>query len=120
MPITMGWVLCQDNDPDGARASFEAALRISRRSGYLFDLAYAGLGQACVAADLGDPRPPGGCQDWCSFRSVAVEVGFEPTEDLRLHTLSRTAHHRSPASVSVRACANTISAATGGRWRTGG
>lgn len=56
MPITMGWVLRQDNDPDGARASFEAALRISRRSGYLFDLAYASLGLACVAADLGDPR----------------------------------------------------------------
>jgi DNA-binding IclR family transcriptional regulator len=59
MPITMGWVLRQDNDPDGARASFEAALRISRRSGYLFDLAYASLGLACVAADLGDPRRAG-------------------------------------------------------------
>jgi hypothetical protein len=33
---------------------------------------------------------------------VAVEVGFEPTEDLRLHTLSSTAQHRSPPSVSVR------------------
>jgi hypothetical protein len=33
---------------------------------------------------------------------VVVEVGFEPTEDLRLHTLSSTAHHRSPASISVR------------------
>src|SRR5499427_569658 len=49
----------------------------------------------------------------------AVEVGFEPTEDLRLHTLSSTAHHRSPASVSVRACASTIRATTGERWRTG-
>jgi tetratricopeptide (TPR) repeat protein len=56
MPITMGWVLRQDNDPDSARASFETALRISRRSGYLFDIAYASLGLACVAADLGDPR----------------------------------------------------------------
>ena len=46
MPITVGWVLRQDNDPDGARASFEAAQRISRRSGYLFDLAYASLGLA--------------------------------------------------------------------------
>lgn len=41
---------------DGARASFEAALRIIRGSGYMFDLAYASLGLACVAADLGDPR----------------------------------------------------------------
>jgi hypothetical protein len=55
MPITMGWVLRQVNDPDGARASLEAALRISR-SEYLLDLAYASLGLACVAADLGDPR----------------------------------------------------------------
>src|SRR5215813_14841642 len=30
-------------------------------------------------------------QDGCLCRSVAVEVGFEPTEDLRLHTLSRRA-----------------------------
>ena len=52
----MGWVLHQGNDPDGAQASFEAALRISRRSGYLFDLASASLGLACVAADLGHPR----------------------------------------------------------------
>src|SRR5215510_15545233 len=52
-------------------------------------------------------------------RSGAVEVGFEPTEDLRLHTLSSTAHQRSPPSASVRACANTIRATTGERWRTG-
>lgn len=55
MPITIGWVLRQDNDPAGARASFKTALRISRRSGYLFELAYASLGRA-GAADLGDPR----------------------------------------------------------------
>ena len=62
---------------------------------------------------------PAVCQGRCLCRSVAVEVGFEPTEDLRLHTLSSTAHHRSPPSASVRAGANTISAATGERWRTG-
>ena len=56
MPITMGWVVRQDNDPDGARASFEAAPPISRRSGYLVDLAYASLGLACADADPGDPR----------------------------------------------------------------
>src|SRR5262249_25123748 len=31
----------------------------------------------------------------------AVEVGFEPTEDLRLHTLSRRAFGRSPTSTNV-------------------
>jgi len=34
-------------------------------------------------------------------RSVAVEVGFEPTEDLRLHTLSSTALGRSLPSATV-------------------
>ena len=43
MSKNMGWVLRQDNDPGGAQASFEAALRISRRNGYLFDIAYASL-----------------------------------------------------------------------------
>ena len=56
MPITMGWVLRQDNDPAGARASFQAAPPISRRSGYLIDLAYASLGLARANADLADPR----------------------------------------------------------------
>src|SRR5262245_45533030 len=41
-------------------------------------------------------------QSRCLCRSVAVEVGFEPTEDLRLHTLSSTAYYRSPACASVR------------------
>jgi hypothetical protein len=36
-----------------------------------------------------------------------VEVGFEPTEDLRLHTLSRTAHHRPPPSVNVLGSTDT-------------
>jgi hypothetical protein len=51
--------------------------------------------------------------------SVAVEVGFEPTEDLRLHTLSSTAHHRSPASASVRDLREHDQMTTGERWRTG-
>jgi hypothetical protein len=29
----MGWALRQDNDPDGARSSFQATLRMSRRNG---------------------------------------------------------------------------------------
>jgi DNA-binding IclR family transcriptional regulator len=50
----MGWVLRQDHDPDGARSSFEKALRLSRRSGDRADVAYASLGLACLAADEGD------------------------------------------------------------------
>src|SRR5690348_6146084 len=52
-------------------------------------------------------------------RSVAVEVGFEPTEDLRLHTLSSTAHHRSPPSGSVRDLRGQAAATGGERPRTG-
>ena len=54
LSINMGWVLRQDNDPDGARASFDAALRMSRRNGDRFGIAYASLGLACLAADVGD------------------------------------------------------------------
>jgi hypothetical protein len=52
--INMGWVLRQDNDPDGARSSFGAALRASRRHGIRSGIAYASLGLACLAADAGD------------------------------------------------------------------
>ena len=54
LPINMGWVLRQDNDPDGARSSFAAALRTSRRIGDRTGIAYATLGLACLAADAGD------------------------------------------------------------------
>jgi predicted ATPase/class 3 adenylate cyclase len=52
--INRGWLLRQDNDPDGARSSFEAVLRISRRNGDRYGIAYANLGLACLAADTGD------------------------------------------------------------------
>jgi predicted ATPase/class 3 adenylate cyclase len=54
VPVNLGEVLRLEGDPDGARSMFEAALRISRRNGELHGLAYATLGLACVAADLGD------------------------------------------------------------------
>jgi tetratricopeptide (TPR) repeat protein len=56
LSINNGWVLRQDNDPDGARASFEAALRISRRNGDRSGIANASLALACLAADAGDWR----------------------------------------------------------------
>ena len=54
LPVNLGWVLRQDNDPDGARSSFEAALRMSRRNGDRSGIAYASLGLACLTADAGD------------------------------------------------------------------
>jgi tetratricopeptide (TPR) repeat protein len=52
--LNLGWVLRQDGDPDGARPLFEAALRIGRHNGDRADIAYACLGLACMAADVGD------------------------------------------------------------------
>ena len=54
LPVNMGWVLRQDNDPDGARSSFQAALRISRHNGERSSIAYACVGLACLAGDAGD------------------------------------------------------------------
>ena len=52
--INVGWILRQGNDRDGARSSFETALRIGRRDGNRFYVAHAILGLACLAADAGD------------------------------------------------------------------
>jgi tetratricopeptide (TPR) repeat protein len=52
--VNMGWVLRQDNDPRSARSSFEEALRVSRRNGDRYGIAYSSLGLACVATDAGD------------------------------------------------------------------
>jgi hypothetical protein len=53
VPVNLGWVRRQEGDLDGARSLFEAGLRISRRNGNGSGLAYASLGLACLAADLG-------------------------------------------------------------------
>jgi predicted ATPase/class 3 adenylate cyclase len=52
--VNLGWVLLQEGDPRGAQARFEEGLRMSRRTGERSGIAYATLGLACVAADLGD------------------------------------------------------------------
>ena len=53
LSVNLGLILRQDNDPDAARSSFEAGLRMSRRNGDRFGIAYASLGLACLAADTG-------------------------------------------------------------------
>jgi hypothetical protein len=51
--INLGWVLRAEHDP-AARAMFEIALRMARRTGQRYLVAYASLGLACLAADLSD------------------------------------------------------------------
>jgi hypothetical protein len=53
-PTVLGLVLRADKDPDGARSTFEAVLRISRRNGLNIGMAGAIVGLACLAGDAGD------------------------------------------------------------------
>jgi hypothetical protein len=50
----MGWVLRQEHDPEAAQATFQGGLRLSRRTGDRYGMAYCALGLACVVGDLGD------------------------------------------------------------------
>jgi predicted ATPase/class 3 adenylate cyclase/tetratricopeptide (TPR) repeat protein len=52
--INLGWVLRAENDSAAARGMFESALRMARRTGQRYLVAYTSLGLACLAADLSD------------------------------------------------------------------
>jgi predicted ATPase/class 3 adenylate cyclase len=52
--VNVGWVLRLENDPAAGQATFQDGLRLSRRTGDRYGLAYCSLGAACVAGDLGD------------------------------------------------------------------
>jgi predicted ATPase len=52
--LTLGGVLRAEGDLDGARSTFEASLRISRRNGNSIGMANAILGLAVLAGDAGD------------------------------------------------------------------
>jgi len=63
-------------------------------------------------ASCSSPRPT--CEPTNS-QVRAVEVGFEPTDELPHHTLSRTAQHRPPGVHNVR---HVLIKPASGRWRT--
>jgi predicted ATPase/class 3 adenylate cyclase len=52
--VNLGWVARQENNLADAVSQFETGLWQSRRTGERSGLAYASLGLACAAADLGD------------------------------------------------------------------
>jgi hypothetical protein len=56
VPVNMGWVLRHEQDSEAARTMFESGLRISRRTGDSYVMAYCSLGLACTLGDLGDLR----------------------------------------------------------------
>jgi predicted ATPase/class 3 adenylate cyclase len=90
----LGWVRRHDGDYDGARSSFEDALRLSRRNGEHHGVAYAVLGLACLAADAGA---------WsraCVLHGIAQaaldrtgEPWQEPEEDYRRESLAQARAH---------------------------
>jgi len=94
LSVNMGWVLRQEGDPGAARASFQQALRMSRRTGHRHGFAYATLGLACLAADTGD---------WHRAAALhgAAQVALDPTglpwEELeasyRQHSLDQIRGH---------------------------
>jgi len=96
--INLGWVRRQDGDHDGARSSFEDALRSSRRSGERFNIAYAVLGLACLAEDTGEwPRA-------CVLHGIAQaaldrtgEPWQEPEVRYRRESLAQVRAHLGPA-----------------------
>jgi tetratricopeptide (TPR) repeat protein len=53
-PVMLGLVLRAEGDPGGARSALEAALRIGRRNGETWSMAFASLYLACLAGDAGD------------------------------------------------------------------
>jgi hypothetical protein len=56
---SLGWAQREEGNPQEARSSFQASLRIARRSGEQPVIACAILGLGCLAADLGDGGPLG-------------------------------------------------------------
>ena len=94
LAVNLGWVQRHDGDRDGARSSFEDALRISRRSGKRSGVAYAALGLATLAADAGE---------WsraCALHGVAQaaldrtgEIWQEPEERYRRESLAQVRAH---------------------------
>jgi predicted ATPase/class 3 adenylate cyclase len=52
--VNLGAVLRAEGDPEGARSMFEAALRVNRRNGNNWAMAYDIYGLACLAGDAGD------------------------------------------------------------------
>jgi predicted ATPase/class 3 adenylate cyclase len=60
IPVNVGWVLRLEHDPEAARDTFQHGVRLSRRTGDRYALAYCSLGLACVAGDLGDWRRAAG------------------------------------------------------------
>jgi predicted ATPase/class 3 adenylate cyclase len=92
--VNLGWVLLQERDTGGARSIFETGLRISRRNGERSGLAYASLGLACLAADLGDWHRSGLLHGIAqAFLDLTAEAWQQPE-----------ARYRQDSLDAVRAC----------------
>jgi predicted ATPase/class 3 adenylate cyclase len=77
--VNLGWVARLDNDPADAVSRFRAGLWQSRRTGERIGLAYASLGLACTAADLGDWQRAAGLH---GVAQAFLDRLTEPWQDL--------------------------------------
>jgi predicted ATPase/class 3 adenylate cyclase len=81
VPVNMAWVRRLEHDPEAARASFQDGVRLSRRTGDRYGLAYCSLGLACVAGDLGDWHRAAGLHGVAQAFSDQVGGPWQDPED---------------------------------------
>jgi hypothetical protein len=94
VPVNMGWVLRQEHDPQAAQATFQGGMRLSRRTGDRYGVAY------CARAVAGSRGPvPGGQHRRCPASSWrrAVRRGVRPRADAELRRRHRAGAQRSTA-----------------------
>jgi hypothetical protein len=92
--LNLGWVLREENDGDSAGSMFETALRMSRRNGDGNGMAYAVLGLACLAGDLGDWRRSGVLHGVArAFFDLTGEPCQTPEETYRLDSIAEVSAH---------------------------
>jgi hypothetical protein len=81
VPVNLGWVLRHEGDLQAARAKFVSVLQMSRRIGDKAGLAYASLGVACIASDLGDWRRAGELHGAAQAFIDRIEGPWQEPED---------------------------------------
>jgi predicted ATPase/class 3 adenylate cyclase len=87
--LNLGWVLREEDERDRAGTMFEEALRTSRRNGDSSGIAYAVLGLACLAGDLGNWRRSGVLHGVArAFFDMTGEPCQTPEETYRLDSIA--------------------------------
>jgi predicted ATPase/class 3 adenylate cyclase len=90
----LGWVQREEGNPEGARSSFQASLRLCRHSGEQPTMACAILGLGCLAGDLGNWERSALLH---GVAQASLDRSGEPWQDAearyRQHNLARVRSH---------------------------